>query len=148
MKKFKFTLQAPLNVKTMLEKQQKAELAAVNARIADFQRELQELRDTLDSQRKTYLTGMENGEFTPADMSLWSLGFKAMRERIALQNKKIETAEGERRRVQRKLIELMKERKILEKLRENQLAEYRTALKAEDAAIIDDFVTSKIHRDE
>jgi flagellar FliJ protein len=147
MKKFKFTLEAPLKVKRILEKQQKAELAAVNARIAAFPRELKQLLDALVFQRQTYLKAVEAGELNAPEMSLWSVGFKAMRERIALQNKKIETAEGERRRIQRKLIELMKERKILEKLREKQLAEYRMELKAEDAAMIDDFVSNKVHRE-
>ncbi|MCL2030531.1 MAG: flagellar export protein FliJ [Oscillospiraceae bacterium] len=147
MKKFKFTLEAPLRVKRILEKQQMAELAAVNARLAEFRRELERLRDALDFQRRTYLESVEAGRLTAPEMSLWSVGFKGMRERIALQNKKIETAEGERRRIQRKLVELMKERKILEKLRDNQMAEYRLAQKAEDAAVIDDFVSSKIHRE-
>lgn len=148
MKKFKFTLAAPLRVKNTLEKQQKAELAAVAARIAEFQRELQELKDTLGFQRQVYLQSMKDGEMTPGDLSLWSVGFKAMRERIANQNKKIEVAEGERRRIQKKLVETMRERKVLEKLREKQMEEYRAALRAEDAAAIDDFISSKTHRDD
>lgn len=145
MKKFKFTLQALLNVKNTMEKQQKAELAVAEARLAAFQQELEQLKAALGMQKQVYLQGMIDGELTPGDLVVWSTGFKAMRERILLQHKKIETAEGERRRIQKKLIETMKERKMLEKLREKQLEEYKEAQRAEDAAIIGDFISSTIH---
>lgn len=145
MRAFKFTLQSLLNVKNTLEKQQKAELAAVEARLRTLRQELDALHFELEAQRQAYLLKMQRGELTPSEMSYWSVGFRAMRERIELQHKKIETTEAEKRRVQKKVVEVMKERKMLEKLKEKQLAEYRMAQKAEDAAVTDDFVSNKIH---
>lgn len=145
MKAFKFTLQSLLNVKNTLEKQQKAELAAAEARLRELRQELEVLQLDLENQRQTYLLKVRQGELTPSEMSYWSVGFRAMRERIETQHKKIETAENEKRKIQKKVIETMKERKALEKLKEKQLAEYRMAQKAEDAAITDEFVSNKIH---
>ncbi|MDR1736006.1 MAG: flagellar export protein FliJ [Oscillospiraceae bacterium] len=145
MKVFKFTLQSLLNVKNTMEKQQKAELAAANARLAALRQELEVILLDLAGQKTEYFRALNGGELTPSDLQMWSVGFKVMRERINLQKKKIETAEGEQRRAQRKVIETMKERKMLEKLKERQLAEYRIAQAAEDAAAVDEFLSAKIH---
>ena len=142
MKKFRFTMQTLLNVKLTLEKQHKAEIAECAARIRRFEAEQQENFDLLSRQRGRYKLQLAEG-MPAAEVKIWRGSFLAMRECIERQAAKIETAEDERRRIERKLIEIMKERKMLEKLREKQLEEYGAEQRAEDAAIIDDFMSHK-----
>lgn len=144
MRKFKFTLQSVLNVKLSLEKQYMAELGACEARIRLFQKELEEIMDRRERSRKEFRRAVSEGLKAP-ELTVFSAGFAALREKIAAQRRKIETAEDEKRRVQSRLIEVMQERKMLEKLKEKQMEEYKLLQKAEDAAAIDDFLTNKIH---
>jgi len=144
MRKFKFTLQTLLNVKVALEKRYMGELADCEARIARFYKELEQLNHTIEAQKYKYINEMLNGGLHASDLETWSVGFRVMRERIQKQHKKIQAAEDERRLIQKRLVEVMRERKTLEKLRENQYEEYKIELKAEDAKMLDDFVSNRI----
>ena len=146
MKAFKFTLQSLLNVKNTVEKQQKAELAAANLRLQALEQELAVLRRSLSAQQNDYVDQMQASGMRPPDLSVWITGFDVMRDRIAEQLHKIEVAQDEVRRIQRKVVEVMKERKMLEKLKEKQREEYRALQRAEDAEAIGEFVANKIHQ--
>ncbi len=144
MKKFRFTLQSVLNVKQSLEKQQMAELGVCEMRIKTFQRELDEIIDRRERSRRDFQSALSEG-VKAHDLTVFAMGFTAMRGKIEAQERKIETAEEEKRRVQARLLEVMQERKMLEKLKEKQLGEYKLLQKAEDAIMIDDFLTNKIN---
>lgn len=144
MKKFRFTMQTLLNVKLTLEKQRMAEIAECAARVRAFEAEQEENLRAQAAQRKQFFELLSDG-LPVAEMVLWRSAFLSMKERIERQTRKIETAEDERRRVERQLLEIMRERKMLEKLREKQLEEYALAQRAEDAAVIDDFMSHKLY---
>ncbi len=145
MKAFKFTLQSPLNVKITLEKQHMAELASCEARIRMFREELEGLHQHLTSEREKYKQEVLEG-VKPADLQIWATGFRAINETIEKQKEKIEVAEDEKKRIQKRLLQVINERKTFEKLKEKQFEEYKLKVKAEDAAAIDDFLSNKITR--
>ena len=144
MKKFKFTLHSLLNVKLSLEKQQKTELAAAQARKDGFVRELAVMETRLAEQRAAY--GVRGGPpVQPHDLAARDRGFKALFERMDEQREKIRVAEAERVRVQKKLADTMGERKMLEKLKEKQLEQYREEARREEAVVMDDYLSNQLN---
>ena len=143
MKKFKFTMQTLLNVKLTLEKQKMGELSACNARIQELERQ-QEGNYARQQQQNTQYTRLLEEGLPVAEASLWRVAFLTLRERIAAQATLIENTYDERTRIQDALLAVMRERKMLEKLREKQQEEYKTLQKAEDAAAVDEFLSHKV----
>jgi len=78
-------------------------------------------------------------------MRVWRVAFMALRDRIALQAAQIDNAYVERAQIQEALVALMQERKMLEKLREKQLEEYKVLQQAEDTAAAQEFLSHKIY---
>ncbi|MCL1806834.1 MAG: flagellar export protein FliJ [Oscillospiraceae bacterium] len=143
MKRFRFTLQSVLNVKRALEKQQMGELSVVNARIRTIEQKRQELIGIEMSQHEGFRRQMTEG-MTSADLKLWGGANRAARERVEYQDKVLEQAEGERMRIEKKLIAAMQERKILEKLREKQWEQYRAEQQREAAAEMAEFIGHEV----
>ena len=139
MKKFIFTLQAPLNVKRAQEKQLMGELAECNARIREFERVLQEHLAFKEEQNRRYEKDITEG-LTPYSMMFWRWAHLTIRDRILYQQNVLETAEGERARIETRLITVMRDRKVLEKLREAQWEEYRAEERRQAAVEIAEFV--------
>jgi flagellar FliJ protein len=143
MKRFRFTLQALLNVKTTLEKQKIGELAAQNQIIARLEDQLAEMYARLDAAVTEYNDKMAAGGMSPGDTAAYGSGFRAMYDRIREQHEKIARAQEVKEQIQRELTELMGERKMLENLREKQYQEYIEEVRREDAKVLDDFMSSK-----
>ncbi|MDR1691924.1 MAG: flagellar export protein FliJ [Oscillospiraceae bacterium] len=139
MKKFSFTLQSVLNVKRAQEKQRMGELAECNARIRENRRLLQESYDHQQAQNVLYQREYEDG-MKPYRLRMWGWAMNALRDRIAYRKKVLETAEGELARIQKALVTVMQERKMLESLREKQMEEYRAEERRENDAVIAEFV--------
>lgn len=144
MKKFKFTMQTLLNVKLTLEKQKMGELSECNARIREFERQQEENYARQETQALQYQELLEEG-LPVSEIALWRVAFLTLRDRIAEQAEVIEQAYGERARIQRALLTVIQERKMLEKLREKQLVEYKELQKAEDALAIDEFLSHQVY---
>ncbi|MDR0381221.1 MAG: flagellar export protein FliJ [Oscillospiraceae bacterium] len=144
MKKFVFTMQPLLGVKIALEKQIRAELAEARRREERFRRELLEKQEALARRRAEAESKARRG-VSVRELRLQSNGFNTLFEALARQARKVETAEEETGRVQRRLIDTMRERKILEKLREKQWNLYREELRREEALLIDDFLSNQLN---
>jgi flagellar FliJ protein len=139
MKKFAFTLQSVLNVKRALEKQHLGELAACNIRIRGFEEKRRELIKRESGQHEEFRQKLEEG-ISSAELMMWRDANFAARERVDYQNTVIEQAEGERLRIEKRLMILMQERKILEKLREKQWEDYRAEERRAAAAEMTEFM--------
>ena len=143
MKKFKFTLHSLLNVKLSLEKQQKTELAAAQVRKEGFVRELAAMETRLAEQRAAH--GAQGGPpVSPFDLAARGIGFRALFDRMEEQREKIRVAEAERVRIQMKLTDTMGERKMLEKLKNKQLEQYREEARREEAVAMDDYLSNQL----
>jgi len=139
MKKFTFTLESVLNVKRALEKQQMGELADCNARIRTFEQRRRETMEKECAQHEEFRQRLAEG-ISPAELKLWRDANITARERVEYQEKVLEQAEGERMRIEKRLVGLMQERKILEKLKEKQWENYRIEERREAAAEVTEFV--------
>jgi flagellar FliJ protein len=147
MKKFQFTLQSVLNVKRALEKQQMGELSAVNARIREFERVRQQLLEREMGQHEEFRRQIGEG-MSGAELRLWSVANRSARERVEYQDTVLEQAEGERLRIEKKLVNLMQERKILEKLREKQWEAHRAGQQRETALEMAEFMGHEIFEEQ
>ncbi|GHU94167.1 hypothetical protein FACS1894208_04780 [Clostridia bacterium] len=144
MKKFRFTLQSLLGVKVSLEKQKTAELAEQSRVVRMLEGEFDETKRRLNNSVSEFNRKMEAGGMPQGDAVSYSGGFRAARDRLAEQLKRIMRAEEVREKLQKELTELMGERKMLEKIRERQYQEYLVEVAREDAKAIDDFLSNKI----
>ncbi|MCL2003396.1 MAG: hypothetical protein FWG72_05255 [Oscillospiraceae bacterium] len=139
MKRFQFSLQSVLKVKRAQEKQQIAELTECNARIREFERLLEELFSEERAQNERYRQELEEG-ITPLYMMFWRWAQMAVRDKIEYRKKVLEEAEGERQRIETALVAVMRERKVLERLREKEWEEYRAEQQRESAAELAEFM--------
>jgi flagellar FliJ protein len=146
MKKFAFTLQSVLDVKRALEKQQMGELADCNARIRTFEEKRREMAERECAQHEEFKRKLEDG-ISSAELRLWRDANLTARERVEYQEKVLEQAEGERLRIEKKLVSLMQERKILEKLREKQWENYRVEERRVVAAEMSEFMGHNVFND-
>jgi flagellar FliJ protein len=142
MRKFKFTMQALYNVKTALEKQQKAELADANRRLHEFEIQLAQTLERVEFHRIEFERKVKEG-ISNTQLNVYGTGFRALREAVESIKEKIAVAEAEVERIQKKLIEIMQERKMLESLREKQIEEYKQECRMEEAKTLDDFIGAK-----
>ena len=147
MKKFAFTLQTVLDVKRALEKQQMGELSDCNARIRGFEKKRRELTEREHAQHEEFRRQLEEG-ISPAELKLWRDANLTARDRVAYQMTVLEQAEGERLRIEKKLVGLMQERKILEKLREQQWENYRAEERRAAAAELAEFMGHSVFNDQ
>jgi flagellar FliJ protein len=148
MKKFTFKLQTLLNVKLSQEKEKTSELANQTRVCVALEDELNGMYARMNATAAEYNAKMERGGMSPGDAIAYTQGFRAARDNIAAQNERIKRAEKVRERIRGELQELMSERKMLEKFRENQHAEYLEEVKRDEAKQIDDFLSNKIAGEE
>ena len=133
-----------MNVKHSLEKKYMAEYGACEARVRLFRAELEEIHGRIERDRLDFRRTATAGAKAPK-LAAFSAGFAALREKANAQLRKIEAAEEEKQRVQAALFKVMQERKMLEKLKEKQIEEYKMIQKAEEAAETDEFLTNKLY---
>jgi flagellar FliJ protein len=139
MKRFVFSLQTVLNVKRAQEKQKIAEITECNARILEFERLYEERLDHEREQNERYRRELEDG-LTPLYMMFWRWAQLTVREQIEYRKKVLDDAENERQRIETALIAAMRERKVLETLREKEWEAYRAELQRESAAELSEFM--------
>ena len=143
MKKFTFTLETPLRVKRTREREAEGELGVAAMREREFRQERDGLKNRFQAATESLSRGLERGDVTLAELKIHSTGFTALRRRIADSDQKVEAAEGEVLRVTQKLKVLMRERRVLEEAREQQLTAWRAEAEREQLHLIDDFVSAQ-----
>lgn len=137
MKKFKFRLQKLLNLEEQRERQEKIKLQSIVSKRNGEEIMLESLRETLYRNQKE-LAGEKGGKTDAQHLMLTQNYIVAINERIDNQktiidetNKKIDICMLE-------LLELQKNRKIVEKLRDNKEEEYIVDLRKKEGNEVDD----------
>lgn len=143
MKKFIYSLQPLLGVKRTLEQQQKNELASAEARLQDLKQTLANIKTRFEIRRTEFTNKLKEG-MIPYDITAYAIGFEALRDKEKRQLLKIDEQAEEVNRIRGELIETMRERKMLENLRERHYSEYLEEVKRENEKIIGDFVANKL----
>ncbi len=124
---FHFSLQKVLDVRRHREKQRKIELSKANRKLLQEQSEL----DKLNIEKEAHLNiGSTNGDDTPDLNTLKVNGsyLRQLSEQISAQRTEVKKTEKKTEERREELIEAVKKKKIVEKLRERKMEDYRQDL--------------------
>lgn len=141
MKKFNFSLQKVLEIKTQLLKNLKNELSNLNEEMRVIERELQSLknkyRDTNEEFIQKSSISMTSGEMTyyKIFMSGTLKSIEKKEDEKLQQNKKIESKRNE-------IMNMNMEISSLEKLRDKELERYNESLVKSEEIFIEEFVSN------
>lgn len=140
MKKFSYSLQNVLNLKEKMESQEKVLFQAAMAEL----RKEQEVLEELEQRKLGYEERLRECVSTKLDL----LSVKTNREAIEIMKDRIQQQVGRIRRAERhaevarmRLEEAIKERKTLEKLKEDAFAQYMKDYEKEEQKEIDELVS-------
>lgn len=123
MKPFIFKLQTALDIKLKEEDRQKEELYAATE---VYKRNLEVLEDLRyrRAEIQDILRGQQSGEMDICEIQQCQDFIPVLNDRIKKQQETTEISRQEMERVRSRLIEIMRDRKVLEKLRAKQHQEY------------------------
>ena len=140
MAKFRFRFASNLRLKERIEEQRKQEYGrAIAALEREKQRKLRMLKereDAIHSFRESI-----NRKITPFDLQMHNNFLSYMKERLIKQDEAIKKAEEEVEKRRLILVEAMKERKILEKLREKDYETFKQEQLLAEQKIQDEIVS-------
>ncbi len=140
MASFKFRLQSYLNLKEQLEKSIKNELGVA---LQEYQRQLSILSDIqneIENQREEH-RGEVMSKTTPTKLKLRLNYLKAMQTKEIEQQARVNEHKTNVDKIRERLVEIMKEKKILEKLRDKQKEAFQIEQKKKQQLLIDELVS-------
>lgn len=138
MKKFKFSLETLLKITMAEEKEQKSILAGIN-------NEINHLNTLIEQNKNEMLEIQKTGGTLTAlfDFMRYNNYVTYLRQKREEFSVELVEKEFERENAQNKLIEIMTNRKSYEKLREKQFEIYKKEVEAEEAKLLDDYMSGK-----
>lgn len=143
MKQFVFSLQSFYEMQEGIEKQLKLQMSAIEAELALHIRELEALNASFDNTKTEYAAAVSRG-IQAMKIGNYGLFFDKLRAVILIQQGKIAKLEAEKAKCLQNLIEVRREKMLLDKLREEQYAQYMDGVKKHQAKVMDDFVSYTI----
>ena len=142
---FTFKLQSVLDHRQMIEDNIKKELAGIRQRVIDNQKKLEVLMqkeiDTAYALKKDQAQGLASDSVVAYHAYL-----KNLSERIFKQRQVIDDIKKEEADKQEALLEAMKKRQILEKLKEQGMDRYRKDVLDKERAFIDEIAVNQFVR--
>lgn len=140
MAKFIYRMENILNIKYKMEEQAKQEYMTIRMRLNEAEDELQKLKDRKDGYFDTYRK-LVSEKLQVLEIEQCKEAIILMDEYIAAQKQVIRSIELELEAAIRKMNEAMQERKIHEKLKENQFEIFLQELNQEEMKEIDQLVS-------
>lgn len=147
MKPFEFKLQTALNLKQKEEDRVKEDLQRLTARRSEAVEKLAVLVDEL-CQLEDRLRRHQEDRVDVAEIKRCLNYLPVMRDRIMRQEEIIRQIENEMDKTRQLLVEIMRRRKVLEKLKEKHYAQYQLEVSREEQKIIDEMATNGYNRKE
>lgn len=132
MEEFNFSLQKVLEYRLQVEDQVKGHFAEVNRLENEKNTELDQVMQEKDSM-------METPQFSVSRMQVTRRYLQALNEQIMIYHDQLLGLQAQKEQVRSELIEAQKQRKILERLKAKQLAQYQKDLAREEQKQLDDF---------
>ena len=138
MKQFEFRLQKVMETTITREELKKRELAKALVILAQNESLLESMFDTLQEQIEEYNTRKLKPSMTVSDLLNFSHYTEKLLTDIQHQKRTIEDLAEKVRQHREKLIEITKDKKILERLKEKRFEEYRKKLRSMEQKFIDE----------
>lgn len=145
MKPFVFKLQTALNLKIKEEDRVKEELRRLTNRCQEEFDVLAALEERL-GQLEDRLRRRQEARVDVAEIQRCLDYLPVMKDRILRQKEVIRRIKEEIEKTRQELVEIMRERKVLEKLRERHFAQYLVEVNREEQKIIDEMATNGYNR--
>lgn len=140
MKKFRFKYDKVLQVRIEKENEVRNNLGKINQLIMEAERQL----DVISQQYHNFLVDIDDmikKGVKASDMQAIAHNKSYLTSKIEEIKKELKVLYSERKSIQAELIEANKQRKVMEKLREKELEEYKMLEAQEEAKIVDQIVT-------
>lgn len=138
MKQFEFKLQKVMETTKIREELKKRELAKALVVLAQNESLLEAMFDRLEEQIEEYNTRKLKPSMTASDLINFSHYTEKLLTDIQHQKKTIEDLAEKVRQHREKLIEVTKDKKILERLKERRYEEYRKKLRSMEQKFMDE----------
>ena len=142
MARFNFRLQQYLGVKEQIEEQKELEYAKALQKVQE-EKELLERLTNMRLQEIQSLRNQINTRIDPVIIKRYNNTIEKLKSNIINQQERLKVAEmfAEKKRLE--LVEAMKDRKTIERVRENAFEAYKEEEKAEEFKQIDELVSFK-----
>jgi len=144
MKKFVFSLQKLQDFKENEEKQKRKELEELNKTLDGYKAVLYSLTQNFSKQREQYDKKCKEG-IGAIDLKSFGDYFVFLNNEIKQQNNLIANCEAKIEVCKNELVKLMNEQKVLDRMREEQLAEYHIEVQKDSEKSIEDFMQAKVN---
>jgi len=147
-KKFKYGLETVLKVKEIREKKEQEKFAVRQKEYYTEKKKEQEIQDTKDGQAKEFKQLVGKGkipDFSRVLQRRQHLG--VLKEELDNQIEKVIEASQKLEKQREKLLDSMKDRKIIEKDKEHKLDQYNEVMKQYDIKFLDEIATLRFKRD-
>lgn len=145
MTRFSFRLESILQIKIKLEEQAKMEFAAAKMRLNEEEDKLQALKDRKEAYEQE-LKRLYMGNLDVRRISSTSAAIEVTETQINTQAFAVKRAEKKVAVASDKLSTVMQERKSMEKLKENKLAEYMREYNEEESKQTDELISYQYGR--
>jgi len=127
MKKFTFRLQAKMNINSWQKQEARQEYLAAVRREDEALKQLNKIK--LKAQQvKNQMKSLDHGEFLPAQLAMLDNYLSVLNAQQDAQQKKVELLHQETEKVRRRLLEISREGKMLEKLKARGWQQYQQEL--------------------
>ncbi len=145
MTRFSFRLESILQIKIKLEEQAKMEFAAAKMRLNEEEDKLQALKDRKEAYEQE-LKRLYMGNLDVRRINSTSAAIEVTETQINTQAFAVKRAEKKVAAASDKLSTVMQERKSMEKLKENKLAEYMREYNEEESKQTDELISYQYGR--
>jgi flagellar FliJ protein len=140
MKKFSFRYDKILQVRIDKENEVKNKLGKINMLIHEKESELTSVIDQNKSFLEDVNSAMSEG-ILASDMQAIRYNKEFLKNKIDSVSHELQVLKAEQKRVQNELIEANKQRKVMEKLKEKELENYKELEAQEESKMVDQIVT-------
>ncbi|KAA3657772.1 MAG: hypothetical protein DWQ10_12555 [Calditrichaeota bacterium] len=145
MKRFKFSLQQVLNLKTSQKFQIENDMANLQRQKLRIEKNLNDLTQQWQTEQKAL--AMEQGRKIDADYRLRMGYLDFLDQQIAVENKTLLNVVKQISTTREKLAIVMQEEKVIKKLRDKRYEEHMTTEQQEEQKITDDLVNQRVVQD-
>ena len=138
MKQFQFRLQKVMETTQTKEEVKKRELAVALGRLRENEAQLEKLLDSLEQHIKHYESCCNRSAFKVSELRNLSGYTEKLRQDIQAQVKKIAQLTETARLIRKKLMEITKDKKVLEKLKDRKYEEFKKKLRSMEQKFMDE----------
>ena len=146
MKQFQFRLQKVMETTMTREELQKRELAEAFGRLRRSEEELEAMLERLEEQIAEFTSAADQrGAVRVAELMNYSGWTEVLAAEIRLQRTKIEKQNEDVRLQRERLLEISRDKKVLEKLKDKKYAEFKKKLRNMEQKFLDELSVRSFH---